>query len=166
MRPAVPILLDGSESPFFGSRYLFVNENLAIRVSEFRSIGLTSCCFDSFQNSNLVILLYGPKILCYNILEKNLCGEAMKEQISAPDTQNRVILYTASDRKVTADVFFAQETFWLTQRTMAELFGINMPAISKHLKNIYASGELLEEATVSKMETVQMEGGGVKSLAK
>ncbi|MBF8263929.1 MAG: toxin Fic [Parachlamydiales bacterium] len=82
----------------------------------------------------------------------------MKEQVSSPDTQNRVILYTAANGKVTADVFFAKETFWLAQRTMAELFGINTPAISKHLKNIYASGELQEEATVSKMETVQMEG--------
>ncbi len=82
----------------------------------------------------------------------------MKGQVSSPDTHNRVILYTAADGKVTADVFFAKETFWLTQRTMAELFGVNIPAISKHLKNIYASGELQEGATFSKMETVQMEG--------
>jgi len=82
----------------------------------------------------------------------------MREQSALPDTQNRIILYTAADGKVTADVFFVKETFWVTQRTMAELFGINTPAISKHLKNIYASGELQEEATVSKMETVQMEG--------
>ena len=81
----------------------------------------------------------------------------MREQVSSPDTQNRVILYTAADGKVTADVFFAKETFWLTQRTMAELFGVNIPAISKHLKNIYASGELQEGATFSKIETVQME---------
>jgi hypothetical protein len=83
----------------------------------------------------------------------------MKKQISPPDTQNRIILYTAADGKVTADVFFVAETFWLTQRTMAELFGVNLPAISKHLKNIYTSGELTQEGTVSKMETVQMEGG-------
>ncbi len=82
----------------------------------------------------------------------------MREQTSSPDTQSQIILYTAADGKVTADVFFAKETFWLTQRTMAELFGIKAPAISKHLKNIYASGELTEAATISKMETVQMEG--------
>jgi hypothetical protein len=74
------------------------------------------------------------------------------------NVQNRIILYTAADGKVTADVIFAEETFWLTQRTMAELFGVNIPAISKHLKNIYASGELTEAATLSKMETVQTEG--------
>src|SRR5579864_5659328 len=83
----------------------------------------------------------------------------MKEQISSSDTQNKIVLYTAADGKVTADVFFERETFWLTQRTMAELFGVNAPAISKHLKNIYSDGELSQEATISKMETVQMEGG-------
>ena len=84
----------------------------------------------------------------------------MKEQISSLDTQNKIILYTTADGKVTADVFFANDTFWLTQRTMAELFGINIPSVSRHLKNIYASQELSLEATVSKIETVQMEGGG------
>jgi len=59
---------------------------------------------------------------------------------------------------VTADVFFSNDTFWLTQRTLAELFGINIPSVSRHLKNIYESQELSFEATVSKIETVQMEG--------
>jgi hypothetical protein len=72
--------------------------------------------------------------------------------------QNRVILYTTADGKVTVDVFFARETFWLTQRTLADLFGVRVPAVSRHLKNIYAAGELAREATVSKMETVQAEG--------
>jgi hypothetical protein len=80
------------------------------------------------------------------------------EQISSPDTQSRIILYTAADGKVTADVFFAKETFWLTQRTMAELFGITIPSISRHLKNIYESQELSPDSTVSKIETVQTEG--------
>ncbi len=73
--------------------------------------------------------------------------------------QKRVILYTAANGKVTADVFFEQDNFWLTQRTISELFGVEKAAISKHLKNIYASNELHQEATVSKMETVQIEGG-------
>ena len=82
----------------------------------------------------------------------------MEKQTSLADMQNRIILYTAAGGKVTADVFFAQDNFWLTQRTMAELFGVNTPAISKHLKNVYSSGELNEGATISKMETVQTEG--------
>ena len=76
-----------------------------------------------------------------------------------PTRQNRVILYTTADGKVTVDVFFARDNFWLTQRTMAELFGVKTPAVSRHLKNIYAGEELSREATISKMETVQTEGG-------
>ncbi len=83
----------------------------------------------------------------------------MKEQVYLPYTQNKIILYTAADGRVTVDVFFANDTFWLTQRTMAELFGITIPSVSRHLKNIYESQELSSEATVSKIETVQMEGG-------
>lgn len=71
---------------------------------------------------------------------------------------NRVILYTTPDGKVTVDVFFQADNFWLPQRAMAELFSVKTPAISRHLKNIYESGELTPEATLSKMETVQSEG--------
>jgi len=66
-------------------------------------------------------------------------------------------LYTAPDGKVTVDVYFAKDNFQLTQKTMAELFAIKIPAISKHLKSIYDSGELIQGATISKMETVQIE---------
>jgi hypothetical protein len=75
-----------------------------------------------------------------------------------PD-QSSVVLYQTDDGKVTVNVLFARDNFWLTQRTMAELFGVKTPAVSRHLKNIYASGELTQAATVSKMETVQTEGG-------
>ena len=51
--------------------------------------------------------------------------------MNSSDTQNKIILYTTADGKVTADVFFANDTFWLTQRTMAELFGINIPSVSR-----------------------------------
>lgn len=74
------------------------------------------------------------------------------------EQSQKVILYTAPDGNVCADVIFAKDTFWMTQKTMAELFGIQNPAISKHLKNIYESKELTEEATLSKMEIVQKEG--------
>ena len=50
------------------------------------------------------------------------------------------------------------ETIWLSQEQMSSLFGVRKAAISKHLKNIYTSGELDRAATVSKMETVQQEG--------
>jgi hypothetical protein len=76
-----------------------------------------------------------------------------------PASSQQVVLYRTNDGKVTVDVHFSNETFWLTQKAMAELFGIKPPAISKHLKNIYDTGELLPQATLSKMERVQSEGG-------
>ncbi len=53
---------------------------------------------------------------------------------------------------------YADETIWCTQKAMAALFDVGVPAISKHLANVFETGELKEEATISKMETVQQEG--------
>jgi hypothetical protein len=75
-----------------------------------------------------------------------------------PSHQSPFLLYTAADGKVKVDVFVKDETVWLTQKAMAELFGVKIPAISKHLTNIYESGELQQEATLSILETVQNEG--------
>ena len=71
---------------------------------------------------------------------------------------SQFFLYTAPDGAVKVDVFFRGETVWLTQKALAELFGVKVPAINKHLKNIYESGELSRVATVSKMEMVRVEG--------
>lgn len=51
-------------------------------------------------------------------------------------------------------VVIKDETIWCTQKAMAQLFGVGVPAISKHLKNIFEEGELSPEMTISKMETV------------
>ena len=72
--------------------------------------------------------------------------------------QNQFILYTAPDGAVKVEVFIKDETVWLTQKALAELFGVKVPAINKHLKNIFEAGELIREATVSKMEIVRAEG--------
>lgn len=56
------------------------------------------------------------------------------------------------------EVYYKDKTVWCTQKAMGMLFDVNIPAISKHLKNIYEQGELTEERTVSKMEIVRMEG--------
>lgn len=74
-------------------------------------------------------------------------------------SENKIIIYQTEEGKVTVNVFFAEESFWMTQKTMGELFDVQKPAISKHLKNIYESGELKKTSTVSIMETVQSEGG-------
>ena len=54
---------------------------------------------------------------------------------------------------------FKDETAWLTQRSLAQLFGVGVPAVNKHLKHIFESGELDPAATVSKMAIVRSEGG-------
>ena len=69
--------------------------------------------------------------------------------------QSEIILYKTEDGTVKIDTIFQNETIWPSQNSMAELFGVNVPAISKHLKNIFEEGELQKEATLSKMETVQ-----------
>lgn len=63
-----------------------------------------------------------------------------------------IILYTTSDGNTSLDVKLEQETIWLTQKQIAELFGTKRPAITKHLKNIFLSGELEENAVCSILE--------------
>ncbi len=72
--------------------------------------------------------------------------------------ENKILLYTTPQGNIHISVRFENDTFWLTQKAMATLFGVEVPAISKHLKNIYAEGELQENATISKMETVVNRG--------
>ena len=63
-----------------------------------------------------------------------------------------ILLYNYDDKKEFLNVYFKDETFWLSQKAMAELFDVQTPAISKHLKNIFSDGELEEDMVVSKME--------------
>lgn len=72
--------------------------------------------------------------------------------------QFKFLLYQSEDEDVSINALVKDETIWLTQKTMARLFDVEVPAISKHLSNIFEEGELKQEATVSKMETVQTEG--------
>lgn len=68
-----------------------------------------------------------------------------------------IMLYQP-DEAVKLEVRLVDETVWLTQAQIAELFGTEVPAISKHIRNIIRNGELEKEATVSKMEIVRLEG--------
>ena len=68
------------------------------------------------------------------------------------------LIYSTPEENVLVDVVVKDENIWVTQKAMAELFGVKVPAISKHLKNIFEEGELQQESTISKMETVQNEG--------
>lgn len=74
------------------------------------------------------------------------------------DKEVRFLIYSSLEGDVNINVTVKDDTIWLSQKGMAELFGIEVPAISKHLSNIYAEGELTQSSTVSKMEIVQTEG--------
>lgn len=67
--------------------------------------------------------------------------------------QNQFLLYTAPNCTVKVDVVLEDETVWLTQNALAELFGVQVPGINKHLKNIFDSGELVEDSVISILET-------------
>ena len=83
----------------------------------------------------------------------------MPRYLSLQDQTTEFLLYTAPNGAIKVEVLLSGETLWLTQKRMAELFGVGVPAISKHLENIYESNELERKATVSILETVQNEGG-------
>ena len=70
----------------------------------------------------------------------------------------RFLMYNSAEEDVSINAVVKDESVWLSQKGMAELFGVEVPAISKHLSNIYSEGELQQNATVSKMEIVQTEG--------
>ena len=74
------------------------------------------------------------------------------------DLNNQIIIYHTEDGQMQIDVRLENETVWLTQKQIAELFGTKRPAITKHLKNIYASEELDEGSTCSILEHMGNEG--------
>ena len=65
-----------------------------------------------------------------------------------------LVLYTSVDGNVKVEVTYSEGSFWLSQRAMSTLFGVEIPAINKHLTHIYESKELNKDATISKMEIV------------
>ena len=74
------------------------------------------------------------------------------------DSGNQFLLYTAPDGTVKVEVFVKDETVWLTQKALAELFGVQRPAITKHLGNIFESGELDEDSVCSNLEHTAADG--------
>ncbi|AUM13251.1 RhuM family protein [Ketobacter alkanivorans] len=85
--------------------------------------------------------------------------------LSLQDQATEFLLYTAPTGEVKVEVLLSGETLWLTQKRMAELFGVGVPAISKHLKNIFESNELQEEVVVSILENTT-EHGAVAGLTQ
>lgn len=68
------------------------------------------------------------------------------------------VLYNLPDNSGTVQAYVENESLWLTQKAMAQLFGVEVNTINYHLKEIFTSGELSEEATIRKIRTVQPEG--------
>jgi hypothetical protein len=69
-----------------------------------------------------------------------------------------ILLYTAPEGKTHVEVYFEDETFWLSQKKMAELFGVDVRTINEHLKNIFKTNELEEKSTIRNFRIVQQEG--------
>lgn len=80
------------------------------------------------------------------------------KKLSIKDELTDFLLYSAPEGNIKVEVVLNDETVWLSQKSIAHLFGVQVPAISKHLKNIFESGELDKDSTISILETVQEEG--------
>lgn len=83
----------------------------------------------------------------------------IKKKTSAPtEGFNEILLYTTPNGNVKVEIFIKEETVWLTQQKIAELFGVQRPAITKHLKSIFETGELSEEVVCSILEQTTQHG--------
>lgn len=95
-----------------------------------------------FNNHAVVFFMFFSKNITHVLLKSNIA----------------FILYNTPEYSEKVQVVVKDETLWMTQKAMAQLFGVQTPAISKHLKNIFESGELQEEVVISKMETTTQHG--------
>lgn len=82
----------------------------------------------------------------------------MSKPLTLQDHSTEFLLYTAPNGEIRVEVLLANETIWLTQERMAELFGLQRPAITKHLKNIFESHELQEDKVCSVLEHATAHG--------
>ncbi len=84
--------------------------------------------------------------------------ENKKHQPKTSEGFNEILLYTTPNGNVKVEIYLQNETIWLTQQRIAELFGVDRSVVTKHLANIYIEGELSKEATCAKIAQVQTEG--------
>lgn len=86
-------------------------------------------------------------------------GRKKSERKSRQETrEGEIILYTTPDGAAKVEVFFQEETFWLNQRRMAELFNVDVRTISEHLQSIFESGELVQDAVIRKIRSTAADG--------
>jgi len=86
-----------------------------------------------------------------------------KNKLTVKDELTEFLLYSSPDGKVKVEIFFHNENIWLTQKRMAELFGVQRPAITKHLNNIIKEGELEENSVSSILEHTAEDGKNYKT---
>ena len=84
-------------------------------------------------------------------------------QIVPNNSFTEFLLYTTPNGKVKVEIFLRDENIWLTQKKIGELFDVGIPAVNKHLKNIFESGELLENSVISILETTASDGKTYKT---
>lgn len=89
------------------------------------------------------------------LTDPHIIDATSPESVSA---EKEVVLYQTDDGNINVSVIYYNESFWLTQKAMAELFGVNTPAISKHLTNIFSDGELEKTSVISILETTASDG--------
>jgi len=82
----------------------------------------------------------------------------MPDHLPARPNSSEIVLYQTPDGQSRVQVRLFEQTVWLTQRLMAELFQKSVPTINEHIKAIYGEGELVPEATIRKFRIVQTEG--------
>jgi hypothetical protein len=107
----------------------------------------------------IVFLRYKQGLLADNLVIAENALEGLKKLAETPEYKSgEIIFYSTSQSKMRLEVFFQEETFWLSQKKLGELFGVDVRTISEHLRNIYNSNELEERAIIRKFRIVQTEG--------
>ena len=92
------------------------------------------------------------------MLERNNGLPMAKRITKQSEGFDEILLYTTPNGKVKVEIYLQNETIWLTQQKIADLFGVDRSVVTKHLTNIYTEGELSKEATCAKIAQVQLEG--------
>lgn len=83
---------------------------------------------------------------------------ASNNEIAQRTEENSIVVYRSEDNAIQLDVQLSGETVWLTQQQIAQLFGVGVPAISKHLANIFREGELNKSSVISILENTATDG--------
>lgn len=152
------------------NKALLVAQNRAMNINEHfnqvvEMVKLGSGTFRKVDNWHLT------RLACLIIAENadskkpqvQTARQYFKEQTPATvliesQVSSRILLYKTNQGETRIEVVFNSETFWLSQKRMADLYGVDVRTVSYHLSQIYESGELKEEATIRKIGIVQMEG--------